>query len=1074
MPYVYDKNGNPVYVKPEDMLAAVEQKLIQLPKNKRLHMVDTNTGERYTLGVEGLHEALKMGWRLEEENERVLRIAKEKYGDDEGTAALLGLASGLSAGLSDVLFERAGVEVSQIQAANPTISTVASIGGMVGGALGPGLAARGLATVAKGAVAKGLAASSLKAASAITKASPAYNISRLGTSTAQAAKGALLKTALGAPKAGIRGVAADALVKGGALAAGGAVEGALYGGVAPAAKAAVEILSEDSLGNLDGVAESLVSQVGVGTLLGGAAGGIFGVGGALGGKLLKGVSGKLTSAIGEKFGPEAAEANRRALLVKSWGIPESKLRKMGDKKVELWEEVLFDEKVLRDGPIIKEGLSTEQILERARQAKNMYGGTRGVIIEEVLDNLVDRAKLPGYEVNPDMSSFVAVLDEEILKLSKGFKVPATRRLLRDLKIQRREVTPGPASFKEAHKFRVRLQDTIDAEKVPNKKMSPKGRIYIKLKDELSSEIETKVDTVFNRVADLPKTAAPGVPPPVRPVEAPPPPVGWKTKTYTPAEMAKKRMEGSATRYIGSREPLPLEEVGSVVIPEYEKLVARKGFSDIRISDLQEATEIPIEQLLATLKTMSRRGQAVLSAGDWSVATQKIKDAALYLRPDRPRLLVRFKLDKIVEAKPWPVKKIEIEMGAEPPTVRPPAVRPPEEVAPRPVSLEDIELPPELDEIVEGKFNQLFLLKEHYRRSGRIYSGLADAVQASNKEMVKKAGEDIAKGTIRYGFSTMGWRLFGNPSVLSALARTGAGMGFYLGGRLLGQKMASGAVKDMGGQLTRLNKAAKFGTITERMETFQGKVDSAIDKILKPDAAALRRKALTPASVGILKVVTGEEDREKALEKYINTLASYNADPIATSDRISASLAGLEEVAPQLAEKMATLTSNTLAYLLKFAPKRVAEPSLQPLLEKPSYSRKEIAKFERIVAAVKDPASVLLKVPSGMVMAEEIQVLKDLYPTIFESARLQISMRAAETDKLFTNAQKRRLSQLFDIPLDRTATPGYLNRMQAVHAPKKEAKGKGVSGVSLKGLRKLDDDDLPKMNQTATQRIEGEL
>lgn len=169
---------------------------------------------------------------------------REKYGSLPYTAAAAGLgaAKGLTFGLSTQLLEKAGVDqetLRRIVEANPNIFTAADIGATVAGTLATG----GLGGAAKG-------------VQLATKAGLA----------GEKAVASALATMLG--QKATKSVASKIIEKSLPLAAGSAVEGAMY--------SVGDLLNENALGRADFNAENVLSSVGTGALFGGVAGGVIG------------------------------------------------------------------------------------------------------------------------------------------------------------------------------------------------------------------------------------------------------------------------------------------------------------------------------------------------------------------------------------------------------------------------------------------------------------------------------------------------------------------------------------------------------------------------------------------------------------------------------------------------------------------------------------------------------------------------------------------------------------------------------------------------------------------------------
>jgi hypothetical protein len=78
-----------------------------------------------------------------------------------------------------------------------------------------------------------------------------------------------------------------------------------------------------------------------------------------------------------------------------------------------------------------------------------------------------------------------------------------------------------------------------------------------------------------------------------------------------------------------------------VLEAYRKVSQRVGFSNIEIYQLQQELGIPIEQLKEFLLNESRNGTAFPSFGNWQLASEASRKAAIYINGE-PHLVIRFK------------------------------------------------------------------------------------------------------------------------------------------------------------------------------------------------------------------------------------------------------------------------------------------------------------------------------------------------------------------------------------------------------------------------------------------------
>ena len=72
---------------------------------------------------------------------------------------------------------------------------------------------------------------------------------------------------------------------------------------------------------------------------------------------------------------------------------------------------------------------------------------------------------------------------------------------------------------------------------------------------------------------------------------------------------------------------------------YDTLTREIGFADVPIAELQGRSATPLDALHAWLREESRAGRAVPTRGDWSLAGEQTRAAALHLRGE-PHLQIR--------------------------------------------------------------------------------------------------------------------------------------------------------------------------------------------------------------------------------------------------------------------------------------------------------------------------------------------------------------------------------------------------------------------------------------------------
>jgi hypothetical protein len=74
---------------------------------------------------------------------------------------------------------------------------------------------------------------------------------------------------------------------------------------------------------------------------------------------------------------------------------------------------------------------------------------------------------------------------------------------------------------------------------------------------------------------------------------------------------------------------------------YRRVKERLGYSNVEVYELKKELGAPMDQVKAFLLEENRRGNAVLSLGDWSLSSEETRSGAIEIL-GKPHLLVRFR------------------------------------------------------------------------------------------------------------------------------------------------------------------------------------------------------------------------------------------------------------------------------------------------------------------------------------------------------------------------------------------------------------------------------------------------
>ena len=391
--------------------------------------------------IEGLDEASI------EELDKEIKI-EDKFGDQSLKAGALGLARGLTLGLSDQAIVKSKLltpdELKFLKEKNPG----SSITGELAGFVAPLVTTGGAAGVA-GAAVKGVGKAGLATEAMVAKA--------LSKAAATKAEKKLAKKIIekSLPKA-----------------AGSAVEGAAFG--------AGQVLSEDALGNTEANAENLIAGAGLGAVTGGALGGAFGAIGATVPTVSKEVSNRVKNAVKDATDVESASLN----LMNIKGVKATSLKKHHP------EVVSSLPAFLKQKADLKKFQSNKTLFDNITNVKQKAADDIGAIV-----NKVDDALKGVEDVLPSRAQVaervIKKLDDEIISKLEGVPGAASqlnpvRKLVSDY--TKFGAKKGPISAKDLFNLRKSTDELINYTKEPGKRSVAQDAL-VNVRQSLTSEFK---------------------------------------------------------------------------------------------------------------------------------------------------------------------------------------------------------------------------------------------------------------------------------------------------------------------------------------------------------------------------------------------------------------------------------------------------------------------------------------------------------------------------------------------------------------------------------------------------------
>lgn len=267
---------------------------------------------------------------------------------------------------------------------------------------------------------------------------------------------------------------------------------------------------------------------------------------------------------------------------------------------------------------------------------------------------------------------------------------------------------------------------------------------------------------------------------------------------------------------------------------------------------------------------------------------------------------------------------------------------------------------------------------------------------------------------------------GIPNV-DSIPVIGPVLGLWLKARAVGM-----VFRRLGGKVP---VTAETKIASKAAETRQ-RVANAVDKALDASSKSVRRvQAPARSAAGILSHSLFSEDGAKQTRVEPKSKdAVYKAFDARMDELVRAQQTGAVQAAirrtlrpsdPDLEAALVGAAERKLAFLAKVAPRNAQLPNLLKGDGDWKPSRAQLEEFARYVHAAEDPASVLEDLADGDVLYPEgAEVLREVYPSLFREAQMQLLTRSQEMQAKLPYARRVALSILFQVPVDGTVDADY--------------------------------------------------
>ncbi len=247
-------------------------------------------------------------------------------------------------------------------------------------------------------------------------------------------------------------------------------------------------------------------------------------------------------------------------------------------------------------------------------------------------------------------------------------------------------------------------------------------------------------------------------------------------------------------------------------------------------------------------------------------------------------------------------------------------------------------------------------------------------------------------------------------------------------------MATGAVSSAAHKFVRERASSTLAVIADRVARADLKIDQSIKAYLTK-AGDVRRAAIGEGAEhevetkSRLSKALGQKKGESQVDAYrrrLKELAEFNPENLRDIGQATAQ-------APRATTAALTSLIRARDYLVKAAPTGlIGKDPLQPHLSKPLPDPVALERFARAVMTVEHPLTVLDDLQDGTITRDQVQVLKAVYPLLYNDIRNKVAVTLAETKEAVPYLKRVRLGVLLELPTDTSLAPARVAATQSVY------------------------------------------
>lgn len=219
----------------------------------------------------------------------------------------------------------------------------------------------------------------------------------------------------------------------------------------------------------------------------------------------------------------------------------------------------------------------------------------------------------------------------------------------------------------------------------------------------------------------------------------------------------------------------------------------------------------------------------------------------------------------------------------------------------------------------------------------------------------------------------------------------------------------------------------------------------------PPALRSAGTAIASTSRGVATVGSVQE-ANRLYTKTRDDISEATSDPVAWRQGVDRSLAPLAEVSPAVVKAAGDKAAAALKFLATKLPTSAPPDPLTPQLREVKPPDYELVRFARYVKAVQDPSVLVDELERGSLSLETVEAVKSVYPETYEQVRQTILNELSKAKHPLPYQERTRLEILLGIPAS-GSDPQLWQRLQVPppEDPKRPTARRGGGGSALKAV-----------------------